>query len=422
MARLCRPSLDGASAVAYRLSQLFGEIAAMSNVEGAAGPLAGVRIVDLTQFVLGPYATQTLGDLGADVIKVEEPSGDRQRLSGKAPNAKTMGPMFVAFNRNKRSVALDLKTDADRASLRELVKTADVFIHNMRPDAISRLGFDYAAVAAIKPDIVYVEAMGYDPAGPYAGRQAFDDLIQSAAGACGLGQMVEPDATFRPVPSIIADKTSGLFAVIATLAALRHKERTGEGQYVAVPMLEVFTGFLMAEHLYGETYLPPTGHLGHTTTITPYRKPLKTRDGHLSVAPANREQSARFMALGGLPGAYDSERFLSKTGAGARVAEYHAMMEEAALVHTTAEWMDLCAQHSIPAMRANRPEDLFDDPQLKQTLFEERQLEGEGTYRAMKPGLRFAKTPVSIRRDPPPVGRHTAEVLAELSPPLPSEA
>ena len=380
----------------------------------AAGPLAGVRIVDLTQFVLGPYATQTMGDLGADVIKVEEPSGDRQRRSGKAPHSPTMGPMFVAFNRNKRSVALDLKEEPGRASLRELVKTADVFIHNMRPDSMARLGFAYAEVAKIKPDIVYVEAMGYDPAGPYAGRQAFDDLIQAASGACGMNALVEPDATFRPLPTIIADKTSGLFAVIATLSALRHRDRTGEGQYVCVPMLECFTGFLMAEHLYGETYIPPTGHFGHTTTITPYRRPLKTKDGHLSVAPADRTQSARFMALGGIPDAYESERFTSKASGPERVAEYHAMMDEAAARHTTAEWMKLCAEHHIPAMRANTPEEIFDDPQLKETLFETRELEGEGPYRAMKPGLRFSKSPVSIRRDPPPIGRHTDEVMAEV--------
>jgi len=378
-----------------------------------AGPLDGVRIVDLTQFVLGPYATQTLGDLGADVIKIEEPSGDRQRGSGKAPNSPNMGPLYVALNRNKRSVTLDLKAEPGRRALRRLVKTADVFIHNMRPEAVARLGFGYAEVAAVKSDIVYVEAMGYDPAGPYAGRQAFDDLIQAAAGACGLGAMVEPDATFRPVPSIIADKTSGLFAVIATLAALRHKERTGEGQYVCVPMLETFTGYLMAEHLYGETFIPPTGHFGHTTTITPHRRPFKTKDGYLSVAPANREQSARFMALGGLPNAYESERFTSK-GSGQRVAEYYAMMDEAALSHTTDDWMILCAEHSIPAMRANRPDEIFNDPQLKETLFETRELEGEGPYRAMKPGLRFSRTPVSIRRDPPPLGRDTAEVLAEI--------
>ena len=378
-----------------------------------AGPLAGVRVIDLTQFVLGPYATQTLGDLGADVIKVEEPSGDRQRSAGKAPHSPTMGPVYVALNRNKRSVALDLKSEPGRRALRRLVGRADVFIHNMRPEAVARLGFSYAEVAAVKPDIVYVEAMGYDPEGPYAGRQAFDDLIQAASGACGLGQLVEDSAPFRPMPSIIADKTCGLFAVIATLAALRHKEKTGEGQYVAVPMLETFTGFIMAEHLYGETFVPPTGHFGHTTTITPYRRPYRTRDGWLAVLPASREASARFLALGGLPDAYESERFTSKTAGKDRVAEYYAMMDEAAAAHTTDEWMELCAGAAIPAMRANTPAEIFDDPQLSQTLFEERQLEGEGAYRAMRPGLRFSKTPVSIRRDPPSIGRHTDEVLEE---------
>lgn len=378
------------------------------------GALEGVRVVDLTQFVLGPYATQTLGDLGADVIKVEEPKGDRQRHSGKPPNSKEMGPTYVALNRNKRSITLDLKDEPGRRALRRLVKTADIFIHNMRPEAIARLGFDYEAVKAIKPDVVYVEAMGYDPAGPYAGRQAFDDLIQSAAGACGLAAMVDKDAVFRPLPTIIADKTCGLFAAIACLAALRHKERTGEGQYVCVPMLETFTGFLMAEHLYNETYIPHTGHFGHTTTITPHRRPFRTKDGWLSVLPANREQSARYLALGGIPNAYESERFTSAPSGGGRVDAYYGMMDEATSTRTTAEWMELCAEHNIPAMRANRPEEIFEDPQLKQTLFETRELEGEGPYHAMKPGLRFSRTPVSIRRDPPPLGRDTEEVLAEI--------
>ncbi|MDQ0464613.1 crotonobetainyl-CoA:carnitine CoA-transferase CaiB-like acyl-CoA transferase [Caulobacter ginsengisoli] len=379
----------------------------------APGALDGVRVLDLTQFVLGPYATQTLGDLGADVIKVEEPTGDRQR-GGKAPNSKTMGPTYVALNRNKRSVVLNLKEEPGRRALRRLLKTADIFIHNMRPEAIARLGFDYEAAKVIKPDVVYVEAMGYDPAGPYAGRQAFDDLIQSAAGACGLTAMVDKDAVFRPLPTIIADKTCGLFAAIACLAALRHKERTGEGQYVCVPMLETFTGFLMAEHLYGETYLPATGHFGHTTTITPHRRPFRTKDGWLSVLPANREQSARYLALGGIPNAYETERFTSAPAGGGRVDAYYGMMDEATSTRTTEEWMVLCAENNIPAMRANLPEEIFDDPQLKETLFETRELEGEGAYRAMKPGLRFSKTPVSIRRDPPPLGRDTDEVLAEI--------
>ena len=377
------------------------------------GPLAGVRIIDLSQFVLGPYATQTLGDLGADVIKVEEPSGDRQRNSGKGPS-KEMGPGYVAFNRNKRSVSLDLKTDEGRAALAKLVETGDVFIHNMRPSAVARLGFSYEAVKAIKPDIVYVEAMGYDDDGPYAGLQAFDDLIQSASGACGLGQLVDPETELRPLPSLLADKTCGLFAVIATLAALRHKEHTGEGQFVAVPMLETFTGFVMAEHLYGQTFVPPTGGFGFTTAITPHRKPFRTKDGYLTVMPANQVQSARFMELGGLPGAYELERFTSKASGKEKVAEYYAMMGEAAASRTTAEWMALGAEHSIPVMRANRPTEIFDDEQLSRTLFEERTLGGEATYRAMKPGLRFAKTPAGIQRDPPAIGQDTDEVLAEV--------
>jgi crotonobetainyl-CoA:carnitine CoA-transferase CaiB-like acyl-CoA transferase len=390
-----------------------------TQAAAAKGALAGVRVLDLTQFVLGPYATQTLGDLGADVIKVEEPSGDRQRTSGKPPKGRTLGPVFVALNRNKRSVALDLKTDSGRRALRKLIKTADIFIHNMRPEAVARLGFDYAQVGALKPDIVYVEAVGYAPEGPYAGRQAFDDLIQAASGAAGLAQLVDPDAPLTFIPSIIADKTCGLFAAIACLAALRHKEQTGEGQYVCVPMLETFTGFIMAEHIYGETWIPATGAMGMTTTITPHRKPLRTKDGHIWVMPANQKQAAVFLDLGGFPKAYESERFLSAQGAAARVAAYNEMLAEAAASRTTAEWLTLCAENAVPAMIVNGVRDILDDPQLKETLFETREIEGQGAYRAMKPGIRFAKSPATIRRDPPDLGRDTDEILAEIGEPRP---
>jgi crotonobetainyl-CoA:carnitine CoA-transferase CaiB-like acyl-CoA transferase len=376
------------------------------------GALDGVRVIDLTQFVLGPYATQTLGDLGADVIKIEEPAGDRQRASGKAPNSDTMGSLFVTLNRNKRSVVLDLKTEPGKRALRRLVKTADIFIHHMRPEAIRRLGFGHEAVRELKPDIVYVEAMGYAAEGPYAGRQAFDDLIQAASGATGLAGLVTPGVEPLPIPSFIADKTCGLFAVIACLAALRHKERTGEGQYVAVPMLETFTGFLMAEHLYGETFVPANNHFGATTALSPDRKPLKTKDGYLGVSPASRQQSARFLELGGMPGFFESEAF--QTGGKGRAALYNAALAQAAASRTTADWMETCERNSIPAMRANEPQEILTDPQLTRTLFEIRDLEGEGQYRALKPGLRFARTPARIRRDPPQLGRDTAEVLAEL--------
>ncbi len=379
----------------------------------ARGPLEGVMVVDLTQFVLGPYATQILGDLGAEVIKIEEPGGDRQRHGGKAPRSKTMGPLYVALGRNKRSVGLDLKTAAGRKVLSQLVAKADIFIHNMRGESIARLGFTYAEVKRLKPDIVYVEAMGYAPEGPYAGRQAFDDLIQAASGAFGLEALVNPDAPFKPPPSILADKTSGLHAAIAALAALRHKERTGEGQYVCVPMLECYTSFLMAEHLYGETFVPPTGAFGHTVTLTPHRKPLRTQDGWLMVQPASRAQAAKFMELGGLPGAYESARFTGAVTSKDKVEAYYAMMAEAAASRSTADWMALTAQNAIPAMVANGAREVLADPQLTQTLFEERDLAGEGRYRAMRPPLRFEKTPASIRRDPPQIGADTAAVLAE---------
>ena len=379
------------------------------------GPLHGIRVIDLTQFVLGPYATQTLGDLGADVIKVEEPSGDRQRNNGKAPKSDKMGPLFVALNRNKRSVAIDLKGEPGRKALRKLARTGDVFIHNMRPEAMKRLGFGYADVAAIKPDIIYVEAVGYGSGGPYNGRQAFDDLIQAASGACDLLPRYDGNPELRPFPSIIADKTCGLFAVIATLAALQHRHRTGEGQFVEVPMLETFTGFIQAEHIWGHTYVDQPGKFGHPTTITPHRKPYKTKDGYLVVLPASREGSVKFLELGGIPDAYNSERFLSAEGGKARVNVYYDMMREAAATRTTDEWMALCAEHHVPAMRANELSTLFDDPHFKAVgFFEEREIASEGRYRAMRPGLKFAKSPCAIRLDPPTVGEHTAEVLREI--------
>lgn len=383
--------------------------------EAKPGPLHGVRVIDLTQFVLGPYATQTLGDLGADVIKIEEPSGDRQRSQGKAPKAQDMGPLFVALNRNKRSVALDLKSEAGKRALVKLVRTGDVFIHNMRPEAMKRLGFGYAEVAALKPDIVYVEAVGYGSGGPYSGRQAFDDLIQAASGACDLMPRYDGNPELRPFPSIIADKTCGLFAVIATLAALQHRARTGEGQFVEVPMLETFTGFIQVEHIWGQTYVDLPGKFGHPTTITPHRKPYKTKDGYLVVLPASREGSVKFLELGGIPDAYNSTRFLSAADGKARVEVYYQMMREAAATRTTEEWMRLCAEHHIPAMRANEMSTLFDDPHFKAVgFFEEREIKSEGRYRAMRPGLKFSQSPCAIRLDPPTVGEHTVEVLREI--------
>jgi len=376
-----------------------------------SGPLAGVTVLDLTEFIFGPYATQTLGDLGADIIKVENPGGDRQRHSGKYARHEDMGSVYMALNRNKRSVTIDLKSEDGRARLAALVPKAQVFIHNVRADAMERLGFGYADVAKLNPSIVYVHCVGYGSDGPYAGRQAFDDLVQSAAGAADLLPRVDGNPDMRLMPSFIADKVSSMHALYAVLAALFHRERTGEGQFVEVPMFESFTHFLMVEHLYGETYLPAKGKIGHTPALANDRRPLKSKDGHIAIQPVSREASAKFLELGGIPNAYESDRFVNAPK-GTRVGVYYEMLREAALAHTTEEWMALGQQHRIPIMRANTLDDVLEDPHLTAVnFFQTREHPSEGPYRAMKPPVTFSKTPASIRRDPPRPGEDDDEIL-----------
>jgi crotonobetainyl-CoA:carnitine CoA-transferase CaiB-like acyl-CoA transferase len=374
------------------------------------GPLAGVRIIDLTEFIFGPYATQTLGDMGAEVIKVENPGGDRQRHSGKYGKNADMGSVFMALNRNKKSITLDLKDESAREKLRALIPTAQVFIHNVRVDAMARLGFGYDEVAKLNPSIVYVHCVGYGSDGPYAGRQAFDDLVQAASGASDLLPRVDGNDDMRLLPSFVADKVSSLHATYAVLAALFHRERTGEGQFVEVPMLESFTHFLMVEHLYGASFEPPSGRIGHTPALANDRRPLKTKDGHIAIQPVSRAASAKFFELGGIPDAYESERFINAPK-GSKVAVYYEMLREAALTHTTDEWMKLGDEHRIPIMRANTLDEVLEDPHLKAVnFFQLRDHPTEGKWRAMKPPVKFSKTPSSIRSDPPRPGENGDEV------------
>jgi crotonobetainyl-CoA:carnitine CoA-transferase CaiB-like acyl-CoA transferase len=374
------------------------------------GPLDGIVVLDLTEFIFGPYATQTLGDLGADVIKIENPAGDRQRHGSKHAASPDMGATFMTLNRNKRSLALDLKSEEGRAKLRTLIPTAQVFIHNVRADAIARLGFSYDDVAKLNPSIVYVHCVGYGSDGPYAGRQAFDDLVQAASGAADLLPRVDGTSDMRLMPSFLADKVSSMHAIYAVLAALFHRERTGEGQFVEVPMLESFTSFIMAEHLYGETFAPAVSHVGHTPALADDRRPLASKDGHIAIQPVSRAAAAKFMELGGLPDAYESERFTSAKGGKAKVAVYYEMLREAAAAHTTEEWLALGEKNNIPIMRANTLEGVLDDPHLKAVgFFQLREHPTEGTWRAMKPPVKFSKTPASIRRDPPKPGAHNDE-------------
>jgi crotonobetainyl-CoA:carnitine CoA-transferase CaiB-like acyl-CoA transferase len=379
------------------------------------GPLHGVTVIDLTSFIFGPYATQTLGDLGAEIIKIEAPGGDKQRFGLKQNNSKNMGSTFMTLNRNKKSVTLDLKEEEDREKLRALIPKAQVFIHNVRTSAMNQLGFGYEQVSALNPSLVYVHLVGFGSHGPYGGRQAFDDLVQAASGGADMILDNNGVSTMRMFPSYIADKVSGLHALYATLAGLFHRERTGEGQFVEVPMLESYTHFLMVEHLYGASFEPVVGHIGATHATAPDRACLKTKDGWIATMPSGKEGADNFLKLGGIADFYNSEEFVTAKSSKEKVALYNIAMRKAAATHTTEEWMELGAQHRIPIMRANTMDSVLDDPHLKAVgFFEVLPHETEGQWRSMKPPIRFSKTPASVRSNPRKPGADTDEVLGRV--------
>ena len=390
----------------------------------ATGPLKGVRIVDLTSVVFGAYATQILGDLGADVIKIEFPGGRRgsggdiMRWAGHTPEGAPddLGPIYMTINRNKRSMLLDLREPKAMAALHALVKTADVFAASVRYDGMKRLGLAYEDMAAIKPDIVYVHGAGYGSGGPYAGEPAYDDLVQSASGFADLLPRTDGNPVPRLLPSLVADKTSGLFMVQAVLAALFHRQRTGEGQFVEVPMMECVTSYNLAEHLYGNAYDPPTGQWGYTRVINPNRKPFPTKDGYIGLLPYTDQQWDQFFAMAGWGETVAKDpRFADYKTRAQHVWELYALVEQMTVTKTTDEWLALLKPLQIPVTRTNRLNELPDDPHLKAVDFFQRYEHPEaGTYIGMKHPVAYAASPANVRRHPPRMGEHTEELLREL--------
>ena len=382
-----------------------------------SGPLAGVKIVDMSSVVLGPFATLIFGDLGADVVKVEAgqkgKAGDMMRYAGASPTGD-LGPIYTALNRNKRSILLDVKTPDGKAALTALLKDADVFFHNVRLAGMDRLGFGYEAVKAINPGVIYVHCAGFGAGGEYEHRQAYDDLIQGASGFAALNAMRSGGAP-EYAPSLVADKTVGLFATYATLAALFHRERTGRGQFVQVPMMESFTFFNMVENLYGETFIPGNGRLAYTRSINANRKPYPTKDGYIGLVPYSDEQWAQFFEIGGRPEVFQDPRFSTYAARTENINELYAMIEEVAATKTTDEWLTLLDAANIPAMRYNTMEAVLTDPHLTQVgFFQERMHPQAGPYRAMKHPVTFSDSPASIRLDPPCLGADTETVLESL--------
>lgn len=385
----------------------------LSGGDGKA-MLEGVKVLDLTSVVFGPYCTQMLADLGAEVIKVEQPgSGDAFRWSGRSVANKGMAPAFMAINRGKKSVALDLKQPEDNAAIKALVRDADVFILNVRGKAVERLGLDYESVRAINPEVIYVHCVGFGQEGPYADLQAYDDVIQAASGAATLLSRVDGNPRARYLPSLIADKVAGLNAAQATLAAIIHKMRTGRGQRVEVPMLEAFTNFMLLEHLAGKTFDPPNAPVCYFRQIDPDRQPFPTKDGYVSMVAYSSEAMPRVFKLLGNPDFINDERFATPAAIGKNMDAIYQEIARLSVNFTTAELVALCQDAQIPAQPVRDMDDIMDDPHLAATGFFKRRIHpSEGAYFEMQPPVAFSDFERPELDHTPKLGEQTDEMRA----------
>ncbi|WPB55872.1 CoA transferase [Xylophilus sp. GOD-11R] len=376
-----------------------------------AGPLKGIKILDLTSVVMGPYATQIFGDFGADVIKVESPDGDIMRHMGAAKRP-AMGPIHVALNRNKRSLMLDLRQPTARETLLKLAATADVFVHSMRPDAIERLGLTYDALKAVKPDIVYCGAYGYGKAGPYALEPAYDDMIQGMCGMASINQHLAGEPRFTP--TIVGDKVSGLTIAYSVLAALFHRSRTGEGQSIEVPMFESMVSFMMIEHLWERAFDRENGAAGYPRVMSQLRKPHRTSDGYVCMLPYTDRNWKDFFALAGRPDLAAEPRYATATSRSQNYETLYATLGEIISGNTTAHWLKHCGELSIPVAPVNSLDDLFSDPHLEAVgTFFTAEHPTLGKITQVKPPVNFSATPSEVRTLAPRLGQHSQEILSD---------
>ncbi|MCB2108383.1 MAG: CoA transferase [Rhodobacteraceae bacterium] len=377
------------------------------------GPLHGVKILELTSVVLGPWACQILADMGADVVKIEPPYGDSNRTLGATKTTKNMAALYLTCNRNKRSLVLDLKQESAKKALLELAKTADVFIHNNRPQTMEKLGFGYAALKAVNPKIIYCGSYGYAKNGPYGERGALDDSIQAVSGVAMLNKLVlgEP----RYLPTIVADKTTAMTVVYGVLGALFHRERTGGGQELEVPMFETMVNYVMAEHLWGMTFEPPLGPAGYVRLMSQERKPYPTKDGYIAILPYLDAHWETFCKLSGRMDLLENPTF--KTLA-SRVANIDATYRETAktmATKTTKEWIEIFGKTSVPTIVVNGLDDLITDEHLVATGFwKEIEHPTEGKLRSPAFPVNYSGSKVEeTRLHQPLLGEHSVAILKD---------
>ena len=376
------------------------------------GPLQGVRVVDLTTVMLGPFCTQILGEMGAEVIKIETPEGDVNRWTGES-RSPGMSTGQLIKGRNKRSIILDLKVKKVRKVFEKLIQTADVFVHNIRPKAAKRLAIDYETIAELNPSIIYASATGFGETGPFADKPAYDDLIQGASGIASLFGKVT--GTPRYVPSVMADKTTGLFLSNYISMALFHRERTGEGQKLHVPMYESFAAFVVSEHMQGQTFVPPTGPAGYTRMLTAHRKPYETKDGFICVVPYTQKHWVNFLTLTGRADLIKDPRFSNQTERTKNIDALYEIVSDNMKSRSTNDWIIALSDADIPAGPMNSPEDLFECPHLKAVdMFPEIEHPTEGRIKHIKVPAAFSKTPGGLYHHSEKLGASTNAVLNEL--------
>jgi len=378
-----------------------------------SGPLSGLKVLDLTAVVAGPVATQMLGDLGADVIKVEPPKGDVLRWNGPS-RSPGMGPIFHHFDRSKRSIVLDLKTGRGHEIALKLAKTVDVFVCNNRPQSMARLKLSYQDVFQVNPKIVYCSLYGYGEGGPYAGKAAYDDLVQGVAGLPALVAM--QSGTPRYFPIAVADKLSGIIASHAILAALYHREKTGEGQAIEVPMFEAMAELNLSTHMYGHAFEPPKGDMGYQRLFATERKPHLTADGrYICVMPYTDKHWQSFLQMIGKAELVSDARFVDMNARSRNTMELYQIVIDALKMKSLAEWLDLFSRADIPAMPMNTLDSLMTDPHLEKVgFFSVREHPTEGKIRIMNVPSRFSKSNPKVTRLAPRLGQHTIEILTEI--------
>lgn len=353
--------------------------------------LEGIKIIDMTGVVFGPLATQILADFGAEVIKVEAPGGDVLRHVMKPKDKPGMSAVFMALNRGKKSIVLDLREEDDRSVMKDLLADADVFIHNVRMEGMRRLGFGYDDVNAFNPDLIYVHCAGFGSEGPYAKLQAYDDIIQAASGAATLLPRVDGNPQPRFLPSLIADKVGGLSAVYATMAAIIHRMRSSEGQFVEVPMFEAFSKFMLQEHMNGHYYDPPMGEAGYQRQLDPDRQPCPTSDGYITFLPNRMPQWQPIFEVLGEPDYLDKHGLKTDLEIRAAQPEIYRHVRTLTVKNTSDHWVRELRAVGVPCMQVRDLGQMIDDPHLTSVgFFNTREHPTEGTVRDMVEPCRFS--------------------------------